>query len=82
MYQNKKNTKLTSEIKKQVLGRHLSSRNIHVYLLPFSAETHCASVFDSKLPTDFLGFLANLRVKSNEALFDVNKKPKRGDFIS
>ena len=39
-------------------------------------ETQCAPVFDSKLPTDLLGFPVNLRMKSNEAL-DVDKKLKR-----
>ena len=59
----------------------LASKNLilaRIFTIPFNAKTQCASVFDSKLPTDFLGFLAHLRVKSYEAL-DVDKKPKRGE---
>ena len=36
--------------------------------IPLSAETFSARVLDTKSPTDFLGFFAHLRVKSNEAL--------------
>ena len=47
-------------------------KRAHFSNIPLSAETFSAQVLDTKSPTDFLGFFAHLRVKSNEAL-DVNE---------
>ena len=56
------------------------SKRAHFINIPLSAKTFSAQVLDTKSPTDFLGFFAHLRVKSNEAL-DVEKKPKRGEWF-